>query len=47
MDLQLQLKLLEYLDEVSAINNDFKDLKSQFICEEKANVNIEYFKTFI
>ena len=47
MDLQLQLKLLEYLDEVSALNSDFKDLKSQFIVEEKANVNIEYFKTFI
>jgi hypothetical protein len=47
MDLQLQLKLLEYLDEVSALNSDFKDLKSQFICEEKANVNIESFKRYI
>ena len=47
MDLQLQLKLLEYLDEVSALNSDFKDLKSQFIVEEKANVNIESFKRYI
>lgn len=47
MDLQLQLKVLEYLDEVSALNSDFKDLKSQFIWEAKANANKENFKTYI
>lgn len=47
MDLQEKLKLIESLDEVSALNSDFKDLKSLFLCEAKANVNRKNFKKYI
>ena len=47
MNIQEKRKLLESLDNSSAINSDFKDLKSQYLCEATDNVNIEYFKKFI
>ena len=47
MDLQEKLKISESLDEVSALYNDFKDLKSLYQCEAKANANIENFKDYI
>ena len=47
MDIQEKLKLSESLDEVLAINNDFKDLKSLYQCEAQDNANIENFKNYI
>ena len=47
MDLQEKLKLIESLDEVSALNSDFKDLKTQFLCETTDDVNIKNFKQYI
>ena len=44
MNLQQKLKLLESLDEVSVLNTDFKDLKSLYLCETRANANRENFK---
>ena len=47
MNIQEKRKLLESLDKSSAINSDFKDLKSQYLCEATDNMNIENFKKFI
>ncbi len=47
MGLQRKLKVLESLDEVSALDSDFKELKSQYLCETTGNVNIKNFKKYI
>ena len=47
MDLEEQLKIIESLDEVSALSSDFKDLKTLYLCEAEANANRENFKNYI